>query len=279
MKEVMFCAISNISSGNCGEDCGFCTQSVYNESGIETYRKKPIERIVQEAKNAKANKATGFCLVTSGKGLNSRKLEFVCEAARAVKKEVDIMLIACNGIASLEQLKELRKAGVSSYNHNIETSRELYAKICSTHSWDERFETCKNAKEAGLMLCCGGLFGLGEDESDMNSYIKSLQELQPFSTPINFFIHHPSLKIKPAKLSQEKALGIIKSIRKALPDAKIMAAGGREQMFSTNQKAMFEAGVNAIVSGDYLTAKGDKPSKDIELVQSLGLTIVEQCHG
>ncbi len=275
----MFCAISNISSGNCGEDCGFCTQSVFNESGIETFKKKPIEQIVKEAKMAKKNLATGFCLVASGKGLNSHKLDFVCEAAKAVKKEVDIMLIACNGIASKEQLKELKKAGISSYNHNLESSREHYAKICSTHSWDERFETAQNAKEAELMLCCGGLFGLGESKEDINSYIKSLKELEPFSSPVNFFIHHEALKFEPNKLSQEEALGIISAIHQALPETKIMAAGGREQMFGSNYKAMFDAGVSAIVSGDYLTAKGDAPSRDKQMIQELGYKIITECHG
>ncbi len=275
----MLCAISNISSGNCGEDCSFCTQSVHHDSKIETFKKKPLEQILNEAKHAKKNKALGFCLVTSGKGMNDKKLEFVCEATKMIKKELDIMIIACNGIASYEQLKELKKAGVDSYNHNIETSKNFYEKICSTHDWEQRYETCELAKKAELMLCCGGIFGLGESEQDRFDYIKSLQELKPFSTPINFFLYHEALKIPAYDMSETEAVGIIKSVKSALKDTKVMIAAGREKVFAKNPKAMFEAGVDAIVTGDYLTTKGDEPCKDLELLASLGLEPQSECHG
>ena len=155
-KTIYLCAISNIESGTCNEDCKFCTQSVKYKADIQRYKKKDIDTIVAEAKTARANKAIGFCLVTAGKGLTQERLEFVCEAARAVKAQnLGLKIIACNGTASLEQLKELKKAGVDNYNHNLETSREFYPTIVSTHSWDERYQTCLNAKEAGLkeFLC------------------------------------------------------------------------------------------------------------------------------
>ncbi len=275
----MLCAISNISSGNCGEDCSFCTQSAYNDSKIETFRKKPLDQILKEARLAKKNKALGFCLVTSGKGLNDKKLDFVCEATKMIKKELDLMIIACNGIAKLEYLKELKKVGVYSYNHNIETSKNFYNKICSTHDWDERFETCQRAKEVGLMLCCGGIFGLGESEVDRKDYIKSLQDLQPFSSPINFFLPHEALKIPAYDMSENEAVGIIKNVKSALPNTKVMIAAGREQVFAQNPKAMFEAGVDAIVTGNYLTAKGDEPCKDLQLLDSLNLQVQSECHG
>ncbi len=275
----MLCAISNISSGNCSEDCLFCAQSVYNDSEIETFIKKPLEQILNEARLAKKNQALGFCLVTSGKGMNAKKLEFVCEATKMIKKELDLMIIACNGIARIEQLKELKKAGVDSYNHNIETSKSFYNKICSTHDWDERYNTCEMAKEAGLMLCSGGIFGLGESEEDRSEYIKALQNLQPFSTPINFYIANKALKIPDYDMSENEATNIIKSVKSALPDTKVMIAAGREKVFAKNPKAMFEAGVDAIVTGDYLTTKGDEPCKDIELLKSLNLQIQSECHG
>ncbi len=275
----MLCAICNISSGNCSEDCSFCTQSAYNDSKIETFRKKPLEQILKEARMAKKNKALGFCLVTSGKGMNDRKLDFVCEATKMIKKELDLMVIACNGIANFEQLKELKKIGVDSYNHNIETSREFYNKICSTHDWDERFETCQMAKEAGLMLCCGGIFGLGESKEDRKEYIKALQDLQPFSSPINFFLPHEALKIPAYDMSENEAVNIIKNVKSALPNTKVMIAAGREQVFAKNPKAMFEAGVDAIVTGNYLTAKGDEPCKDLRLLDSLNLQVQSECHG
>ncbi len=278
-KSIMFCAISNISSGNCAEDCSFCTQSAYNESGIETFKKKPIEQIVKEAKIAKKNGALGFCLVTSGRGLNDKKLEFVCEATKAVKNEVEIMIIACNGIADKHQLQELKNAGVDSYNHNIETSKSFYDKICTSHDWEQRYTTCKNVNEVGLMLCCGGIFGLGESEEDRLEYLKALKSLNPFSTPINFYISHPSLKVPKYDLTQDEALGIIKSVKATLPNSRVMIAGGREKVFPNNQKAMFEAGVDAIVVGDYLTTKGDNPLRDFELIKSLGYKVETTCHG
>jgi len=195
MKTVYLCAISNIRSGACNEDCKFCTQSVKWGAPIKRYKQKEIETIVNEAKLAKKNKASGFCLVTSGKELDDKTLEYVCEASKAVLKEVDISIIACNGTADKEKLKELKKAGVKIYNHNLETSRDYYPHICSTHTWDERFQTCENIKSVGLWLCCGGIFGMGESESDINSFIKTLKILKPEGIPINFFIEHQKLPL------------------------------------------------------------------------------------
>ena len=225
----MLCAICNISSGNCPEDCKYCTQSAFVKTDIIKFRRKDIASIVAEANLAKKNHALGFCLVTAGLGLDDEKLEYVCAAAHAVKKaQPELMLIACNGLASLDQLKELQKIGVFSYNHNLESSREFYPQICSTHSWDSRFETNLAAKEAGLMLCCGGIYGLGESEDDRASFRASLKELKPFSSPINFFIANEHLKINPPPLSADEALKIIRQSKAELGDTHIMIAGGRE---------------------------------------------------
>ena len=148
-KVVMLCAICNVSSGNCPEDCAYCTQSAHVKADINRYKQKSIEQILKEAKMAKANKALGFCLVTSGRRLDDKKLEFICQTAKTLQKELpELLLIACNGSASYESLKELKNVGIFSYNHNLETSREYFPKICSTHSWDERFQTNLNAKRA-----------------------------------------------------------------------------------------------------------------------------------
>lgn len=127
-------------------------------------------------------------MVTAGKGLDDKRLEFVCEAARAVKKEnLGLKLIACNGTATLEQLQALKAAGVDNYNHNLETSRDFYSQICTTHEWDERYQTLLNAKEAGLKLVCGGIFGLGETQEDRVSMLEAIASLDPMTVPINFF--------------------------------------------------------------------------------------------
>jgi biotin synthase len=279
MKKIYLCAISNISSGNCSEDCSFCTQSAYNKADIEKYKEKDISVVIKEAKQAQANKAIGFCLVTAGKGLNDRKLEFVCKVAKALSKEkIDLNLIACNGTATKEQLKELKKAGIKSYNHNLETSKEYYDKICQTHRWDERFETCQNVKEAGLKLCTGGIFGLGESENDRESFLDSLINLSPDSIPLNFFHPNPALPLENKLFDIEKALYWIKKVSSKLPGKRIMVAGGREITFKNRWPEIFEAGANSIVIGNYLTTKGNQAEEDIKTIESLGYEIAQNCE-
>lgn len=278
-KVVMLCAICNVSSGNCAEDCAYCTQSAHIKADINKFKQKSIEQILIEAKMARANEALGFCLVTSGRSLDDKKLDFICEAARVLQKEVpELLLIACNGSASYESLKELKKAGVFSYNHNLETSREFFPKICSTHSWDERFQTNLDAKRAGLELCCGGIYGLGESNKDRISFRNSLKELNPFTSPVNFFIPNPALKIKEPKLSPDEALGILNDTAKALPDTRIMVAGGREVVLGDRQYEILENGASAIVVGDYLTTSGEVASKDIAELKKRGFEFASQCH-
>ena len=273
---IYLCAISNIRSGACKEDCKFCTQSVKWGADIKRYKEKSIEEIVKEAKLAKKNKAVGFCLVTSGKSLDDKTLEYVSYATKAILKEVDIKIIACNGVASKEQLKELKKVGVSIYNHNLETSKEYYPQICSTHSWDERFATCENVKSVGLRLCSGGIFGMGESEEDRVSLLNSLKKLKPDGIPLNFFIENPTLPLK-ATHTKEMALKIIKMFRKNFENAIIMLAGGREIVFGKNFIEAIKAGVNSIIIGDYLTTKGEKPNLDLEILKQNSIKIANEC--
>lgn len=278
-KSIFLCAISNISSGSCAEDCGFCTQSARHHVDIARYKYKPVEQIVFEAKNAVNNGAIGFCLVTSGLGLDDKKLAFVCEAARAVKAELpDLNLIACNGIATVEQLKILKDAGINSYNHNLESSETFYTKICTTHSWESRYQTCMNVKEVGLSLCSGGIFGLGESHEDRTAFIQSVKSLSPDTMPLNFYIQNPALPLKAAPLSEKEALEIITEVRTALPNTRLMVAGGRETTFKSKECDIFAAGADAIVIGDYLTTKGELPASDREMIERLGYEIATTCH-
>lgn len=278
-KSIFLCAISNISSGSCPEDCGFCTQSARHHADIERYKYKPVEQIVFEAKNAANNGAIGFCLVTSGLGLDDKKLAFVCEVARAVRAELpELNLIACNGIANVEQLRTLKVAGINSYNHNLESSQNFYDKICTTHSWESRYQTCLNVAEAGLSLCSGGIFGLGESKEERSAFIQSVKSLNPETMPLNFYIHNPALPLKAAPLSEEEALAIITEVRAALPNTRLMVAGGRETTFTSQECDIFAAGADAIVIGDYLTTKGELPTRDREMIQRLGYEIATTCH-
>ncbi|WP_424688458.1 MAG: biotin synthase [Halarcobacter ebronensis] len=277
-KEIFLCAICNIESGTCNEDCKFCTQSVKYKADIQRYKKKAIEQIVEEAKRARANGANGFCLVTAGKGLNDKRLAFVCEAARAVKKEdLGLILIACNGTASVEQLQTLKEAGVDAYNHNLETARDFYPEIVTTHTWDERYQTCKNVKEVGLRLVCGGIFGLGETQEQRVSMLESIASLEPMNVPLNFFHPNEALPLVENTVSREEAFELIALARKMVPNAmKIMVAGGRELMFGDEQYKIFEKGANAFVIGDYLTTAGRTPADDIAELEKQGIKVIRE---
>lgn len=278
-NKIYLCSISNIESGTCKEDCQFCTQSAKYKADIERYKRKNIDDIVKEAIIARKNKAVGFCLVTAGTGLDDKRLDYVCRTASAVHKEVpDISLIACNGIASYEQMKELKKHGIENYNHNLETAREFYDTICTTHSWDDRYQTCLNAKEAGLMLCTGGIFGLGETQENRVSMLESIASLEPMSVPINFFHPNEALPLVKNSVSKEQAFDLIKLAREYLPEQMIMIAGGRELMFGNEQYDVFKHGANALVVGDYLTTEGKSAQDDIDAVLDLGYEIALDCH-
>ncbi len=279
-KEIFLCAINNILSGTCQEDCKFCTQSVRYHADIERYNYKSIDAIVEEAKQAKAHGALGYCLVTAGKGLDDKKVEFVARASVAIKKEIEnLNLIACNGTATIEQLRYLKKHGIDSYNHNLETSKSYYETICTTHSWDERYQTCLNVKEVGLQLCSGGIWGMGESLEDRESLLNAIISLQPDSTPLNFYIPNDALPIKGRNITQDEALAIIKKARAGLgEDRLLMVAGGRELIFGGHEKEMFDAGVNAIVIGNYLTTTGDAPLKDKKMLDRVGVEVATSCE-
>ncbi|WP_353661723.1 biotin synthase [Hydrogenimonas sp. SS33] len=279
-KPVFLCAISNISSGHCQQDCKFCTQSVRYGATIERYYHKPVETIVEEAKRARERKAAGFCLVTAGRGLDDKTLRFVCEAAEAVKKAVEgLGLIACNGTATVEQLRILKEHGIDSYNHNLETSEAFYPRICTTHKWRERYKTCENVKTAGLKLCTGGIFGLGEPDKERVSMLESVASLEPDSVPLNFFHPNPALPLPAPGLSVEEALSLVRMAREMVGERpRLMVAGGREITFGEEDWRIFEAGANAIVIGDYLTTEGAAPWRDHAMLARHGYTIAEGCE-
>ncbi|QOY55936.1 biotin synthase [Candidatus Sulfurimonas marisnigri] len=276
-NEIFLCSICNINSGTCNEDCKFCSQSVRYKADIDRYKQKNIEDILKEAKNARDGGALGFCLVTADKGLNNKTLDFVCSIAKILTEEVpELRLIACNGTASVEQLLTLKASGIKAYNHNLETSKEFYPQICTTHSWDERYSTCKNVNEAGLVLITGGIYGLGETEEDRVSMLESLNSLNPTSVPINFYHHNEALELQPNSLTADEALNLIKLTREAIPNAqRIMVAGGRELMFGDRQEEIFNYGANSIVIGNYLTTSGRVVSKDLDMLEYLRLKVAK----
>jgi len=277
-QEIFLCSICNINSGTCLEDCKFCSQSVRYKAGIQRYKQKEISLIQEEAINARDKGALGFCLVTADKGLNDKTLKFVCDVAAAVLEVApELRLIACNGTATVAQLLTLKSAGIKAYNDNLETSKSFYKEICTTHPWSERYETCQNVNEAGLVLITGGIFGLGETQKDRVSMLESLASLEPTSVPINFYHHNEALELEPNSLSVEEALALIRLTRETIPHAqRIMVAGGRELMFGTRQNEIFDAGANSIVIGNYLTTAGREMNKDLEMLQTLNLEVAKK---
>lgn len=277
-NKIFLCAISNINSGTCNEDCKFCSQSVKYKADIDRYIQKPIDAIVEEAKAARASGALGFCLVTANKGIDAKILKFVCDVARAVSAAVpELRLIACNGTASVEQLLTLKEAGIKAYNHNLETAEAFYPEVCTTHPWRERYETCENVNKAGLTLITGGIFGMGETQEDRISMLEALKSLNPTSVPLNFYHHNPALPLKPNPLTTDEALELIRLAREIISDAdRIMVAGGRELMFGDRQHEIFDAGANAIVIGNYLTTQGRDKQSDLEMIRSLGFDVAKK---
>ena len=278
-REIFLCAINNILSGTCQEDCKFCTQSTRYHADIERYTYKSIDQIVNEARVARKNGALGYCLVTAGKGLDEKKTDFVARAAREIKANVaGLHLIACNGTADIEQLRYLKAHGIDSYNHNLESSENYYGTICTTHSWEERYQTCMDAKSAGLTLCTGGIFGMGESDRDRDELLDAIISLQPDSIPVNFYHPNPALPIKSRNITQREATDIISKARRMLGESGLlMVAGGRELLFSGDEAKIFEAGANAIVIGDYLTTSGEEPHRDLEMLDRLGYKIAVNC--
>ncbi|WP_310439331.1 biotin synthase [Sulfuricurvum sp.] len=274
-KKIFLCSICNINSGTCNEDCKFCSQSVKYKADIERYKQKPMDQILEEARRLESLGALGFCLVTAQKGLDDRTLDFVCSVASTLKREVPrLRLIACNGTATLDQLNELKRSGVSAYNHNLETSREFYSQVCTTHPWEERYETCENVNSSGLKLISGGIFGMGETQDDRLSMLHSLKELNPISVPLNFYHHNPALPLNPNPLNVDESLELITLARRILDKAdRIMIAGGREITFKERQDEIFKAGANSIVIGNYLTTAGREADRDLMMLKELGFEI------
>lgn len=278
-NDIFLCSISNVSSGNCPEDCGYCMQSAHHKIDISKYKFKSIQDVLKEARNLKNYGALGFCLVTSGRDLDSIKCEYIAKLAHDItKQELGLHLIACCGRADIDSLRHLKNHGIASYNHNLETAQSYFKHICTTHTWQERYETNQNAATVGLGICTGGIFGLGESHEQRLEFLQSLKSLKPHTSPINFFIPNSKLPIKVDILSKKEALDCVKLAREILPDVRLMIAGGREAIFGKEQKELFECGINAVVLGDYLTTKGNTPKDEVDMIKSYGYEIATSCH-
>lgn len=267
------CTIINGKSGRCSENCKYCAQSIYFKTNIEEYDLLGEDIIKNSAKSNYEQGVHKFSIVTSGKRMSVDSIDNLCDIYRGIRRDIPIELCASHGLLGYEELKKLRQAGVIRYHNNLETSKSYFKNICTTHSFDEKIETIKNAKLAGLEVCSGGIIGLGETMEDRIDMAFTLRELEVNSVPIN--ILNP---IKGTPLENQKPLSydeIIKTIalmRFILPRAEIRLAGGRALLSDKGFEAL-KSGINACISGDMLTTSGIKTEEDIEMIKKLGFEV------
>lgn len=268
--DLELCSIMNAKSGMCSEDCKFCAQSSRHSTGISTYPLKKKVEMLEAAKRAKEIGAKRFDIVTSGKRLTRDEIERIVEAVSEIAKEIGIEMCASLGRLSEEGLRALKKAGVSRYHHNIETSPNYYPNITTTHSFQERIETIEAAKRVGLEVCSGGIIGMGETWDDRIEMAILLKELNVDSVPINILMPIKGTPLEKAKpLSCIDAIKTIAIFRIILKDKIIKIAAGRESMLKDFQGMAFMAGANGMLIGGYLTIKGRDVKDDLALAEEI----------
>ena len=263
----------NAKSGNCPEDCSFCAQSTFYETGITKYPLLPDEIILDRAIEAKINGAASFCLVCAYREPPQYEFEKICKVIERLRKEVDLDINVSLGFITPERAQRLKSLGVKRYNHNLETSESFFSEICKTHDFADRVETARIVKDAGLELCCGGIIGMGETPKQRIELAFSLSALEPDEVPINILIPR---KGTPKQLDNYSInpLDIIRTIavwRFIMPKTILKIAGGREVYFKDNGKLALQAGANGIITGGYLTTNGNAPNKDIQMIHEIGL--------
>ncbi|MPQ42884.1 biotin synthase BioB [Clostridium tarantellae] len=272
-SKIELCSIINGKSGCCSEDCKYCAQSVYFNTGVKEYSLLNYENILICAKENEEEEVNRFSIVTSGKGLYGDEFNKVISYYKKLKSECSIKLCASHGIISKEYLKALKENGVDRYHHNIETSKKYYGSICTTHSYEERIQTIINAKEVGLEVCSGGIIGLGESREDRIDMALELRELGVKSIPINIFVPIIGTPLEKTKcLSEEEILKTIAIFRFINPRSQIRLAAGRNYLINYGELA-FKGGANATITGNLLTTCGNKIKDDKNLIKSIGLKV------
>lgn len=264
------CAILNAKSGLCREDCKFCAQASRHKTGIDIYPLKNAEEIFKAVKRAQAIGAKRFGIVTSGNRLNTFELKEIEKAIRLIKKNLKVKICASFGELSKKELSFLKKAGLSRYHHNIETSPRYFKEIVRAHSFQDRLRTVKNAKLAGLEVCSGGIIGMGENESDRIEMALQLKKLGVDSVPVNILVPikgTPLENIKP--ITPQEAIRALAIFRIILKNKTVKIAAGRETCLKNFQKAGFMAGANGMIIGGYLTIKGDCLASDKKLIKEI----------
>ena len=273
-RTIDLCSIVNAKSGACTEDCSYCAQSVHHSTGVPVYPLISVDRMAEAATSAKKNGAKRFCIVTSGRGIDT--LDDLENIAKGIRRVRDIGLSPCATLGTLtrEQLTYLKDAGLHRYHHNIETSREYFPRICTTHSFDERLQVLGHARDLGLSACSGGILGMGESMDDRIKMAFILRELNVDSVPLNFLMPIMGTPLENIDaIAPLEALHAIALFRLILPDKEIRICGGRGAALGQLHPFIFVAGADGFMIGNYLTTSGLDPQEDLKMVRDLGLTI------
>ena len=275
-RKIHLCTICNGKSGKCSEDCKFCSQSSFSTTEAPVYPILNKEELVRGGLFSQDKPINRYSIVTTGRGLPRKDVEAVAAAMmelddKKIKKCVSL------GILRDEELKILMEAGVTRYHHNLETSRSLFKEVCTTHTYDERIETIKAAQRLGMEICAGGIFGIGETDEQILEIALDVKELDVDAVPLNFLV---AIKGTPYEsintLTPAKCLKIISFFRYFLPQKQIIICGGREKNLKELHPLIFYAGASGTMTGNYLTTDGRSLDDDLEMLNQLGLEVVEK---
>lgn len=264
------CTIINGKSGKCSENCKFCAQSSFYDTHIKEYSLLNSKAIVKEAKYNDERGVLRFSIVTSGRKLSDKEIDSICESIKEINKNTSVSVCGSFGLLSEEQYKKLKEAGLTRVHNNLETSRKNFKNICTTHTFDEKVQAIKNAKNAGLNICSGGIMGLGETMEDRIDMALELRELGVLSIPVNILNPIKGTPFENNKLlTNDEICRIVAVYRFLIPRGAIRLAGGRG-LLQDKGESCFLSGANAAISGDMLTTSGITIKEDMNLLNKIG---------
>jgi biotin synthase len=265
--------LMNAKSGLCPEDCSYCSQSKVSEAEIPRYNILSREKLLDGARVAHERGSKTYCIVISARGPNEREMAAVETIVPLIKQKYDMDICACLGLLSQDQADRLKACGVNKVNHNVNTSESHYEKICTTHTWNDRIDTLKAVRQAGMELCSGGILGMGESDEDIVEMAFALRELGVESIPLNFLNPIDGTPLEGVStLTPHKCLKALAMMRLANPTSELRIAGGRELHLRSLQPLGLYA-ANSIFIGDYLTTKGQAPQADYQMIEDMGFAV------
>jgi len=276
-NEIEFCSLINARNGKCSQNCKYCAQSSHYRTNIESYPLVSVEEVKKVALEAKSHKASRFAIVTSGRTPDEgRDFQIELDMIKEINKIEGLKSCASIGILNEEQAKLLADAGLTRFHHNINTSRSYYSEVCTTHTFEDRVNTCKLVKKYGMELCCGVILGMGESIEQRVEMALELAEIQPDSIPINILMPIPETPFENYldKIDEENVLRTLAIFKIANPNSVLRFCGGRMRLSEENQKKALRTCVEGIMVGNYLTTVGKAPEEDIKTVSELGKVIV-----